>query len=443
MLKPKKIIQIISAFVLLAILWIAFLLIQGLFERHISNHEMYIPKNSESVLEINGEELIQTFVQDVLLKRQFDDKLEEYVYPSESSESLGIDYLSTFYVFTVEKDARILTGILVNVLDDEQFEFATKTDQEDGTGYAVKNGVGLMLYSSEKSPMSLNDLNTYALSIVEKQSGFDLKKLPKPSEKAKLKYWRKEYTIDNGTRSFYNISLSMSIEGKTLEIKGIADFQTFINRSYPILKRNDLSIQSQFIPNNVNAFLSKNLEFIGFNFPKITYLSGNYHYSEPSPIPELKVLPHFDGIYAFDENFRIRIPLLALAASGKVQSLNLKSFDLGGKTIYYKQIDSKTIYLGQSKYSAGPAEKNTLFEVQGDLKQLLEIRNGGMLTKFLAISPEYVATERFLKGIVSSDFYIKDKDGETVDLYVKMKYQDGKSAFNEALQLVLDLGLFD
>ena len=123
--------------------------------------------------------------------------------------------------------------------------------------------------------------------------------------------------------------------------------------------------------------------------------------------------------------------------------MNLKSFDLGGKTIYYKQIDVKTIYLGQSKYLAGPAEKNALFEVRGDLKQLLEIRNGGIMTRFLALSPEYVATERFLSGIESSDFYIKDKNGKTVDLYARMTYKDGKSAFNEALQLVLELGLTD
>ena len=155
------------------------------------------------------------------------------------------------------------------------------------------------------------------------------------------------------------------------------------------------------------------------------------------------VLPNFDGIYSFDKNFRIRIPLIALSASGKLNSLTLKSFKIGDKTIYYKQIDPKTIYLGQSRYSVEIVDKNALFEINGDLKQLLEIRNGGIMTRFLSLSRDYNATERLLSGIKSSDFHVQDKDGKTVDLSAEIKFIDGKSAFNEALHFILDIGLFD
>lgn len=443
MLKPKKIIQFISALALIVILWIAFLVIQGLFARHISHHEMYIPKNAESVLEIDGENLIHAFVKEVILERRFEDKIKEYSKTSRDSESMRIDYLSTIYVFSVEKESRVFTGVLMNILDDGQFERAMKIDQGVGTGFAVKNGVGLILYDSEKNPMDLSKLNSFASSIIEKKSGFDLNKLPQAKENTSINYWLKQYSLNSGAKTFSNISVSLFVEDTELKMKGTAHFESSINRSYPVLEKNDLSIQTQLIPSQLSDLFTNNMQHLGFTLPKLTYLSGNYHYSEPSPIEGLMVLPNFDGIYSFDKNFPIRIPLIALSASGRLNSLTLKSFKIGDTPIYYKQIDPKTIYLGQSKYSVEIVDKNALFEVNGDLKQLLEIRNGGLMTRFLSLSREYNATERLLSGIKSSNFHVQDKDDKTVDLSAEIKFEDGKSAFNEALHFILDIGLFD
>jgi hypothetical protein len=241
---------------------------------------------------------------------------------------------------------------------------------------------------------------------------------------------------------FKDVHLSLTVEANELCAKGIANFQSTENRSYPILEQKDLSIQTQFIPNKVNEFWVSNMKSLDLPLPKLTYVSGNYHYSEPSPIKEMKVLPNFDGIYAFDENFQIRIPLIALAASRKINSLNLQSFKIGDKKIYYKQIDQKTIYLGQSQYKATNQEQNALLRVDGDLKQLLEIRNGGIVERFLQLSPEYNASERFLSNIKKSNFYIKNKDGQKVDILGEITFEDEKSALNETTVLLMDLGFF-
>lgn len=443
MLKPKKIIQVLSALLLLGVFWIVFAVIQGLFERKISHHELYIPKNAQSVLEIKSEPLIKTFVQEVLLERRFSGKIDSYTSSSEGDESLGMDYLSTFYVFTIEENSKSLTGILVNILDDDQFIRAMKSKQNVGAGFSVENGVGLMLYDMSENPMGTDKLNAIATRIIETKSGFDLKKLSGSTENSKLNYWQKEYAFNDGSKSFKQLKLAMTLEGNTLKMKGDANFQSTPSRNYPILKKSDLSIQSQFIPNKVNEFWESNMVDFGLKFPKMSYVSGNYHYSEPSPIPDLKVLPHFDGIYGFEENFQISIPLIALSASEKINSLNLHSFNIGNKTIYYKQIDERTVYLGQSKYNPETVTKNALLEVSGDLKQLLEIRNGGMISRLLALSPEYNAAERFLSGIQSSEFYIRDKDGKTVDLSGEIEFKNGKSALNELMRLVLDLGVME
>lgn len=443
MLKPKKIIQILSALLLLGVFWIAFVLIQGLFQRKLSHHEEFIPKNAESVLEIEGEALIKTFVQEVLLEGRFTDKADSYTKSSKSSEPLGMDYLSTFYVFTVTENSKTLTGILVNILDEKQFSRAMKSEEAAGTGFAVKNGVGLMLYDASERPLNMDKMNAIASKIIGAKSGFDLNLLAGTTENAKMNYWQKEYTFNDGSKSFKQLKLAMTLEGNQLKVKGNANFNSAQSRNYPVLKKSDLSIQSQFIPNKINEFWVNQMQDLGLKLPKLSYVCGNYHYSEPSPIPDLKVLPHFDGIYAFEENFQVRLPLIAMAASGKINALNLKSFNIGNKTIYYEQIDKRTVYLGQSKYNPTPVTKNALLEVSGDLKQLLEIRNGGMISRLLALSPEYNAAERFLSGIKSSEFYIKDKEGKTVDMSMEMEFEDGKSAMNEMVRLVMDLGVWD
>jgi hypothetical protein len=443
MSKRKKIVGILSTLVLIVLLWVIFGVIRGLFERKISNHELYIPENAESVLEIKSEPLIRSFLEDLLAAGTLDERFNEFVQSSEESpEPLGIDYLANCYIFTFQEKNVSLTGILLNVSEEDQFNKVMDAEKESGFGYSLRNGVGLMLFQSEGNLQSSNDLGKIAAHMIDKPGKFDLTILNPTVDNSKVNYWSKEYVF-NEKKTFKEVHLSMTVDGNELSMKGHADFESTESRSYPILEPNDLSIQTQFIPNKVNELWMNNMQNLGIPFPKLTYVSGNYHYSEPSPVKEMKVLPNFDGIYAFEENFQIRIPLIALAASNKINSLDLQSFKIGDKKIYYKQIDPKTIYLGQSQYKASTNQKNALLEVNGDLKQLLEIRNGGIVERFLKFSPEYNAAERFLSGIDESNFYIRDKDGAKVDILTEITFDEGKSALNETIVLLMGLGVFD
>ena len=124
-------------------------MIQGLFERKISHHEMFIPENAESALEIKSEALVRTFVEDILAEGALDERFNSLLKSSDgNSEPSGIDYLSNCYIFTFQKKNVLFTGILVNVLDEHQFEKAMDSSPESGFGHYIKNGVGLMLFQS-------------------------------------------------------------------------------------------------------------------------------------------------------------------------------------------------------------------------------------------------------------------------------------------------------
>ncbi|MFK7785927.1 MAG: hypothetical protein AB8B56_12465 [Crocinitomicaceae bacterium] len=444
----KKTIRILSTLVLIALLWLTFGIIRGIFERKISHHELYIPENAESVLEIKSEELIRSFLEGVLAEGTLDERFNEFVRPSEdSSEPLGIDYFGNCYIFTFKKDEKAFTGILINVTNEDQFRKVMDTETGTGFGYFVRDGVGMMLFQDDGKPESFKSLSILAEDLIKTPCKFDRSVLSPVKDDSQVIYWSKEYSF-NEKKTFKNLHLSLAVKKNKLSIEGYADFQSSQERTFPVLEKSDLSIQTQFIPNQLNTLWMNNMKNLGLPFPKLTYINGNYHYSEPSPIKEMKVLPNFDGIYAFEKNFQIRIPLIALSASRKINSLNLQSFKVGDKKIYYKQIDQKTVYLGQSKYrlrepQSSNNQKNALLEVNGDLKQLLEIRNGGIVERLLKLAPEYNAAERFLSNIKASNVYIRDKDGSKVDLLGDITFKKGESALNETIILLMDLGYFD
>lgn len=443
MLFQKKIIRILSAVVLIALLWIVFFIVQGLFVRTVSHHEVYIPSHSTSVLKVENETLIRTFLEDVVLPDGLEAKYRSYLRsPSdEEGTSYGIDALSTLYVFTFREKNCQLLGVLVNLTDEEQFNEAFNEDPQPGVGHASKEGAGLILLDNNSAPLTAEQLSKTARKLLEKPSTFDLKKLDQ--QDSPITFWKNEYVLNNGTRSFKNIHLALFLEQENLTINGYADYAYPKARNYPILKPQDLSIQSQFVPNGINEIWTNSMKKVGINFPRITYVSGNYHYAEPSPVKAFKVLPHFDGIYGFEKNMQIRVPLVALAASGDIQALNLKSFEFGGKTFYYEQIDSRTIYLGQSPYSLASNQGNTLLKIEGNMNQLLEMRNGGMLARFLSMSPEYNAAERFLSGIDFSEFNIEQDKDDKANLTGKIRFKKDKNALNETLLLLINLGLFE
>lgn len=443
MLFQKKIVRVLSAVILIAMLWMVFFIVQGIFARKVSHHEMYIPEYSTSVLKVENEALIRAFFEEVVLKDQLEPKYRDYLTGDDGSDaSYGIDVLATVYVFTFQEKNCQLLGVLMNLSDEEQFDKTLKKESKVGVGYASKEGTGLLIFDNNSSPLKATSLNKIANKILqESSSSFDLKKLD--HKQAYVTFWKDEYVLNNGTRSFRDIQLALILEQENLTVKGRADFVYAKSKAYPVLKHEDLSIQSQFVPDGINETWTTSMKRIGINFPRITYVSGNYHYIEPSPVKALKVLPHFDGIYGFEKNMQIRIPLIALAASGDIHSLDLNSFKFAGKTYFYEQIDSKTIYLGQSPYVLSDEQDNALLKIQGNMNQLLEIRNGGMLARFLSMSPEYNAAEHFLSGIESSEFSIEQNGDKTADLDGKIQFQKDRNALNETLLLVLNLGIFN
>lgn len=422
-------------------LWLAFILIQGLFQKTNPQHERYIPASAKSVLKIDGAELIHLFVSEIILEKGSDGGFGKMSNRSDTNEPLGIDFRSSFYIYTIEVDGRLLMGILMNVTDEGQFISGMQSRKSEGVGFSVKNGVGLALIDLGEIPSNSSSLNSLASQLIAQKSNFDLTQLEAQKEKSKLTFWQKNYTSEGGSIILNDIRLALFMNQNKLEISGTAASKLKLDTSFPVLKREDLSIRLAVVPDALNELWKKYTTELGLPLPYFASISGNYHYIEPSGAAQPQFLPHLDGIYSFVDTLPIQVPLYILNAKGMISDVTKWSFKLGSKTLYYKQIDPKTIYLGQSKFDNYDLEKTTLFEVSGSLKQLLEIRNGGMMTRFLTLSSEFSATKQLFNNISDSHFSMKKKGTTMVSFDGKIIFNEGKSALNEFMQFLLDSGL--
>ncbi len=441
MLKLEKTHRIIGASVLLILLFLVFALSRGLFSRHDAQHQAYIPLQAKSVMKINSESFIRTFFSEIVLNPEGNVNFDELLDNPQQQRDYGIEFRSDFYLFTLDHEGKTVMGMLCHVLDEKQFTQSLKTSASKSTGFLVKNEVGLIVFYPEETGGTRSDLNQLAKKILEKPSGFDLKKLgdPTSTDDAKISFWSKGVESSDGSISLKDLNMTLTIASNVFELKGNAKYQSTLPLQYRTLKKNDLSIQTGIVPDALNALWVKQTAAMGLQLPKITSVSGNYHYAEPSGVPQPQILPHFDGIYSFEDTVNVYLPLLALSFNETISNLTTTSFQLGEKTLYFTQIDPKTIYLGQTEYGGSTIDKTTIFEVSGSLKHLLEIRNGGMMTRILAMSDQYSALEEFVDGIQDSQFSIRKKGGDEVEISGKIEFKNGKSAMSELIGFLIRL----
>jgi hypothetical protein len=440
MLKLEKTYRILGAFVLLILLFLVFALSRGIFSRHDAQHQLYIPLQAKSVITINSESFIRTFFSEIVLNPKSDVNFKDFLDTPSEQQDFGVDIRSDFYIFTHELEGKEVMGVLCHVLDETKFIQGLKSSAAKETGFSVKNGVGLILFHAEESGTSRKEMSDLAKKMLETKSGFDLKNSTNSGTKdTKISYWSKNYSSTDRSISLSDIHITLSIESNRLEIDGKANYRSSLPIEYWTLKKEDLSIQTAIIPNSLNELWVRQMTEIGFRMPKIATLSGNYHYAEPSGIAQPQILPHFDGIYSFEDSVNVYLPLLALSMNDKISELTTTYFKLGEKTIYYAQIDPKTIYFGQTKFSKSQVEKSTIFEVSGSLKHLLEIRNGGMMTRMLSLSDQYNALEQFVSGIQDSHFSMRKKGEDQVTISANIEFKKSKSAMAELVGFMLRL----
>lgn len=441
MLKLEKTYRILGAIVLLLLLFLVFALSRGLFSRHDAQQHLYIPLQSNSVMKINSESFIRTFFSEIVLNPKNDVNFKELLDSPQQQQDFGLDFRSDFYLFTLDHEEKTVMGLLCHVLDEKQFIQSLNAMVSTSTGFSVKNEVGLIVFYPQETVGSRTDLSQLAKKILEKPSGFNIKTLSEntSTDDTKISFWSKEFASSDNSISLKDVKMSLSIESDVFEINGNAKYHSTLPLHYRTIKKEDLSFQMGIVPDELNSLWVKQMTEMGFRMPNIASVSGNYHYAEPSGIAQPQILPHFDGIYSFEDSVNVYLPLLALSMNDKISNLTTTSFQMGEKTLYFEQIDPKTIYLGQTKYTGSQLDKATIFELSGSLQHLLEIRNGGLMTRVLAMSDQYSALEQFVEGIQDSQFSIRKKGETQVVISGKIEFKDGKSAMSELLGFLMRL----
>ena len=440
--------MILTGIFLLSISWGLLILAKTLLKTNENNNLHYLPENVSFAVRLDGRELAEKTLFSVFIESKDEEILEmiqtllkEKTAEDSEFSNLGIDYLSDILLFRMNIENRTVSGILFNVSNPGLF----KKGLEDGpAAYACVQDVGIVLFDDATHPIGKDRMMTYAdqmlrkptetiekLEIVHHQSGTFFEIFSNGSlfnDNGKIERSDIHFGLDNRM---------LFINGKLLLNPDRSDKITYLRKT---LKPNGFHMSGTQLPVSLNDSLKKWLAPYNVNLPEIQTLSLN--------LRGTKIINHSSGFFV--------IPQMELyiktSQSFDIEKLlcdkKLKAyFDyekdsncirFQDERLYYHQVSSTEFYIGVTPNPIW--KKHTgkeLLIVNGNLKPLMKIEGGGLMTSFLEMIPEYRASKQLSDHIDRFELTMRRSGNKHALLQGKMVFGDDYHPMNEIIKFLL------
>lgn len=159
---------------------------------------------------------------------------------------------------------------------------------------------------------------------------------------------------------------------------------------------------------------------IKFPFENIRFLSMNY-YGFKFPVEDTIIgVPKIDLLLQFQSitNIDSLINDLKKQLKSEYPIINNEIY-FGKERLYYKQIDSKTIYLSSLHKNPKLKSISHTFYIKGDLNLLTKLENAGWKAMFLEVIPMFKSTKILLKKTNAVEFYSNNSTNHTIVVPMK------------------------
>ena len=112
--------------------------------------------------------------------------------------------------------------------------------------------------------------------------------------------------------------------------------------------------------------------------------------------------------------------------------------------LYYRQIDSRTVYLGINEFPAiyQPNPSRWLY-AKGSFAPLLAVDGGEIVQALLEMLPVYRSSQTWSKSMKDMDIAIDRNAKGRAELTATIRMQPGKKPLNELIKFVLTSQLVD
>lgn len=443
----KKIARILIAIFALATIWGVFFFARAILEARPNDNLLHVPQDATFVARINGHKLLKDGFQTVILEE--DDKVvhllrELYERRTEDQEErvrLGIDFNSDIVLFDKVYDKEHIFGILLNLSHPSRFNKHIMGVLNRGQVASSRDNVGIILSMdhTKKSSLSMMDLRILADNILLQKSSLNLQqKLAFQDETSIARTWSENGLLHEG--EIFNASnLNFDLKDEKLLITGDVKMTLHEHEQLNIrLRPKGIHLTAKAISTVVKDSLS--VLFKEFNLPtgELCGVSMNYYGMKIVTTPKLAVVPHFDAILKFDNDFKLRPTLDSLHSAGDI-NLERYHFEYGGENFYWKQLSPNTIYLGlESKPDIINNKSKEVLNLQGDISNLTKVDGHGLFRQILEFNPKYAAGKSLSSKIRDCNLSVKRLGNNRYGLKGEIEFIDDQHAINSILSFLIE-----
>lgn len=403
----------------LAGIWIIIVFIDFTNPKNQPSNKELLPKDIELVMTLNTQEVIHTFLYDLLFQSNLDENTAQLftIKDRKALNKLGININSEVVLFYDNWKNESARGVLVDISNEGDFK---RYPTDKGNTIKKSNSkYGILLYLDEKATQeSVEHFSKLAENIINKK----IKTEKNQQAKSMIDF---QYT---GSKDAYlnHLDLDLDIKNREVHIEGRAKLNTKeVNQKSKLhsliqtKNRDCFEIETSKIPREAMNYLSSAFYEIGIRIPKIQSMQMLvYGVTIDNFDRSMAILPSFDCILRFEETFSIDSAINQMNSNYRTLiDSEQKTISIGSVKYHYKQISGKEIYIGEKvKPNYSLTTSTPVYSVSGNPSALLEIEGQGFIAGFIKVLPPVKYSKQFLNEL--SDF---DITATQVDESLKIK----------------------
>ena len=383
----------------------------------------YIPADATLVIRINSRAVISQTLQAVLIESE-DPKLVNKIYRKiiqrrKSGKQIvndGIDYLSDILLFNMPFKTSNVTGVLVRLNNEDDFEETVATNVTANRVALAHNGVGLILTynGKEKSHASAIDLEQLGDNILSNT----LKKQKAPSSDESL-------ISVSGKIGLFDFDL---VDHAFVFNGSFTPQKSFNNANRSHLREKGFRISGTQLSELPIEFTEAPVEYFDFNFL-------DYGPADNNGIPKVN-LEMLVG-------FKQKTDLIALLSDKLGSAFNLsddqQEVTLMNQSFFYKKINDSTYYLGSTEEPKIETKRSsTLVEISGALSTFFKYEADGFALALIEMNPIFHASKQLALTTESIDIKMMLQQDKKVNFKGKILFKEGYYPLHEIVRFLLE-----
>ncbi len=433
---------------LLLTVWFSVYLCGILLSRAENKNIDLIPEDATFALRIDGEKISETTLFTVLLEAKDEEiirLLTTTIKKRTSGEvdfkNPGINLLSDIVIFEAPFKGKQIRGVIFNLFNEQAFLNNFNKNLSSQQFCYAQGNIGVLLSVPQKSTHKKDELEIYAKHLFTQKTPshqFNSKQI----EKIHFAELHLHKALKNNNREHHEIDLSFDYKGQSFLLEGsmsnLSEFEEHFLSHH--LTPKGLHFTSRIFAQEWADSLKRMLSFLPVHLPEITAFSLNYEGANVvNHSSGFFVIPQIELVVQCKDEFSIH----DLFAAGSLQSeLDYKLLKnelwIQNERLYFKQLTPKSFYIGvHSAPDFANAEKSVILNIKGELKPLINIKGGGLMTAFLEMLPAFKASRILTESSEGIDLQITKTTKNSCRIQGELSFKDGHYPMAEVLRFFL------